>query len=339
MSPFTDSGQRMLFQDVVSLAPAIHAGPRFKDSSLECPNDQHAGEHAPCHEGTVTERFSGPELRLEEVQQRFRAEAVLGSFDTGRYRCRYFSWGSGPPLVFIHGLGDDALSFIMPIARLSEHFRCISYDQPTGGADGAHLGRYHHADLVKDLLALVDHLGLPTAHLLGSSFGSTIALAAMHGAPGRFPRGILHSGFARRPLFPAEEMLASWARYWPWNMESLPLRLTLLTHTHYAPFKGRQPELWQYFVKRDGAIPMEAVARRALILNHVDLRPILPRIRQSVLLVCGDQDPLVGKNCEQELLRGLPSISRAEIAGCGHMAQFTHPEALAEATRRFLSAG
>jgi pimeloyl-ACP methyl ester carboxylesterase len=36
-------------------------------------------------------------------------------------------------------------------------------------------------------------------------------------------------------------------------------------------------------------------------------------------------------------MKGLPNASRAEILGCGHMAQFTHAEALAEATRRFLT--
>jgi pimeloyl-ACP methyl ester carboxylesterase len=282
------------------------------------------------------ERVCGEELRLEEVLARFRKEAVQDTFDTGRYRCRYYTWGSGPPLVFIHGLGDDALSFVLPIARLSEHFRCICYDQPKGGGDGSHLGRYHHADLVQDLIALVDHWQLPQAYLFGSSFGSTIALAAMHERPERFPRGVLHSGFARRPLAPAEEMLASWARYWPWNMSSLPMRETVMTQTHYPPFAARQPELWKFFLSRDGAIPMEAVARRALILNHVDLRSLLPSIRQPILMVVGDQDPLVGKSCEEVLMKGLPNATRAELSGCGHMAQFTHPEVLAEATWRFL---
>ena len=159
---------------------------------------------------------------------------------------------------------------------------------------------------------------------------------ALHKLPAQFPRAVLQGGFAHRPLANTEIMLASWARYWPWNMNVLPLRLTVMTHVHYAPFVGRQPELWQFFLDRDGAIPMEAVARRALILNHLDLRPLLPEIQQPILLVCGDRDPLVGKNCEAELMQGLPCVSRAELSGCGHMPQFTHAEVLAEATRRFL---
>ena len=60
-------------------------------------------------------------LSLADVRRRFRQEAVRGVFFTGRYRCSYFAWGSGPPLVFVPGLSDSGLSFVQPIARLAEH--------------------------------------------------------------------------------------------------------------------------------------------------------------------------------------------------------------------------
>jgi pimeloyl-ACP methyl ester carboxylesterase len=341
MTPFTQ--ERLLFQSAVSPALA-HGSDLCGMRSIDRNGNPSYAAHDladAIHENDsgAVERVCGEALRLEEVLARFRKEAVLGVFDTGRYRCKYYSWGSGPPLVFIHGLGDDAVSFVMPIARLSEHYRCIAYELPRGGPDGARLGRYRHANLEADLLAVVDHLKLPTASLLGCSFGSTIALKAMDRHPGRFPRAVFLGGFARRPLSVAEVMLASWARYWPGNMVDLPLRLSVMTRTHFAPFANRQPEIWQFFLDRDGVIPMEAVARRALILHQLDLRPMLPRIRQPIMIVCGDQDPLVGRTCEQELLDGLPHAQRAELAGCGHMAHFTHPEALAEVVGRFLGNG
>src|SRR5207249_1225207 len=92
--------------------------------------------------------------------ERFEREAVRGICDTGRYRCPYFSWGQGPPLVMVPGLSDQALSFVMLGALLAPEFRCISYDLPSGRDDGARLGSYRHADLVDDLFALLDHLSL-----------------------------------------------------------------------------------------------------------------------------------------------------------------------------------
>ena len=276
-------------------------------------------------------------LTPSKALERYRREARQGICDTGRYRCPYYVWGEGPPLVFIHGLCDDSLSFVMPIALLSAHFRCVAYNLPSGRGDGAHLGTYRHTDLVADLFALLDHLQLERTDLFASSFGSTIALAALHQHPERLPRAVLQGGFARRPLAWAEIALASWARWWPGPMRRLPLRREILHRSQHGPFCQCPPEAWEYFLQRSGAPPMAAVAHRALVLNKLDLRPLLPSIQQPILLICGDQDPLVDRTCEQVLMTGLPHAARAEITGCGHMPMFTHPEVLAELIYRFLA--
>ena len=82
---------------------------------------------------------------------------------------------------------------------------------------------------------------------------------------------------------------------------------------------------------------MAAVAHGALLLHRLDLRPILAGIRQPVLLVCGDGDPLVSRSCEEDLLTGLPNVRRVELCRCGHNPLFTHPEVLAEVVRGFLT--
>jgi len=275
-------------------------------------------------------------VELEQARQRFEREAVHGVCDTGHYRCPYYVWGEGPALVFIHGIADDALSFIGPISMLSDSFRCIAYRLPVGRDDGARLGRYRHDDYVADLFALLDHVQVKQAFLFGSSFGSTIVLAALHAQPGRFPRGILQGGFAQRRLAPAEVLLARFARYWPAPMHRLPLRSSLLRYTHGIPFDARTPDVWDYFLSRCGAPPMATVARRALMVDAVDLRRILPAIARPVLLICGECDPLVDRTCEQVLLRGLPNVARVELESCGHLPHFTHPEMMADAVRRFL---
>jgi pimeloyl-ACP methyl ester carboxylesterase len=276
-------------------------------------------------------------VTLADARRRCEREAAHGVCDTGRYRCRYYVWGEGPPLVCIPGLCDDRLSFVMPLALLSEHFRCVAYDLPTGTGDGARLSGYRHEDYAADLLALLDHLQLARAYVLGSSFGATIALRAVHDRPERLPRAVVQGGFAQRPLAWAEILLASLARYWPGPMRRLPFRTALLKQSHQGAFAVREPEVWEYFLERCGSPPMAAVAHRALVLNRLDLRWLLPAIRQPVLLVCGDCDPLVNKACEETLVHGLPNATRVELTGCGHMPIFTHPEALAEVAYRFLT--
>jgi pimeloyl-ACP methyl ester carboxylesterase len=278
----------------------------------------------------------GPALDFAEARARFHAEACAGICDTGRYRCRFYVWGVGPDVLFIPGLCDDSLSFVLPMARLSRQFRCIAYDLPTGEHDGANLPRYRHADYVADVFALLDHLGSRTTYLFGSSFGSTMALVAMHGAPARFPRVVLQGGFAHRPLAWAEVMLASWARWWPGAMHRLPGRLTILERGHRLPFTERPRQFWDCFLERSGAPPMRAVAHRARVLHQLDLRELLPRIAQPTLLICGELDPLVARTCEDTLLCGLPNARRVVLPRGGHVPQFSHPEMLAELTSHFL---
>ncbi|MFO0867190.1 MAG: alpha/beta hydrolase [Gemmataceae bacterium] len=276
-------------------------------------------------------------IPLAETLKRFEREATHGSFDTGRYRMRFNVWGEGPPLVMVPGMCDDRVSFVLPMSRLAERFCCISYDHPTGHDDGAKLGARRHVDYVDDFFALLDHLRLDRVVPMGSSFGSTITLAAMHRMPKRFPRGILQGGFARRRLSVAEQMLARWARWWPGMLAQLPGRESIVLRNQGTTFDEAPPERMAWFLERNGAPPIAAVAHRALVIDGLDLRRLLPSVRQPMLLVVGDSDTLVGRQQEKELLDGLPHANHAEIEHCGHLPQYSHPEVFAELIQQWLS--
>jgi pimeloyl-ACP methyl ester carboxylesterase len=274
---------------------------------------------------------------FDEVLRQFEAEAVRGTCATGRYRMPYFVWGNGPPLVFIHGVADSSYSFLLPVSRLSKHFRCIGYDLPTGHGDGARLWRYSHAALVEDFWALVDHLQLPRTYVFGASFGSTVALRALRERPERLPRAVLQGGLAHRPLRRAELVLARLGRFVPGSMALVPGRDKLLHKVNGAAFAARDPAHWRAFIDWTAKARIAAFAHQALWLHNLDLRSILPEIRQPVLLVVGDQDRVVPPSYTDVLHQGLPSAGKAVLSGCGHLPAYTHPEALAELVRQFLT--
>ena len=263
-----------------------------------------------------------------EARARFEREAVHGVCDTGRYRLPYYTWGEGSPLLFVHGLGDSCRSFMQPISRLSAHFRCIAYDLPSGPRDGAGLRRYAHDDLVADVWALLDHLGLPQSYILGSSFGATIVLKAMHARPERLPRAILQGGLAYRPLRRAEYWLAYWGRF-PSRPHGRPsaAREGAAQDSRHG-LQGDVPRHLEPFPRLFRTRGLSAFASQAYMLHGLDLRPILPAIRQPVLLICGDQDRVVPRVHAEMLLQGLPNAGRVVIEGCGHVPSYTHPEIL-----------
>jgi pimeloyl-ACP methyl ester carboxylesterase len=277
-------------------------------------------------------------LVLARCLEQFEREAARGVCDTGRYRMPYRVWGRGPALLVIPGLCDDAEALVLPLARLKDRYCCIVYDLPTGNGDAARLARYGHADLVADVFALADHLRLESAALLGVSFGSTIALSALARAPKRFPVGLVQGGFAKRRLAWAEVLFARFARYWPGRIGHLPLWREVVQRLHQAEFAPLEPARWPFLLKRHSDVRIAALAQRALLIHELDLRPLLPSIPQPVLMICGERDPLIGRSCEEELRSGLPNVARAEIEGCGHVPQYTHPEVLCEVIEQFLAA-
>lgn len=277
-----------------------------------------------------------PTCDLTDLLRRFDREAEHGAFDAGRYRCRYHRWGEGPPIVIVHGLVDQARSFAAMMSALAEHFTCIAYELPDGAADGACLGRYHHAEFVADVAALLDHFRLNEATLFGSSFGSTIAIEALIAEPKRLTRAVLQGAFARRPLRRFERSVACWARYLPGRLNQVPGRSRLIDRLDRSAFIDADEETFACFKTCTGDAPIRSTARRALILDHLDLRSHLQRVTQPVLMIGGDRDTIVPRMYEEELLAGLPHAQRIEIPRCGHYPHFTHPLLMAEMIRDFL---
>jgi 3-oxoadipate enol-lactonase len=276
-------------------------------------------------------------MTLQEAQDRFAREATQGVCDTGRYRMPYYSWGEGPPIIWVHGVADVSRAFLLPIARLTGQFCSIAYDLPSGTGDGARLSRYTHDDLVEDLQALLDHLQLERAYLVGSSFGTTIVLKALHRHARRHPRAILQAGTPYRPLRWFERVGSWLGRRFPVPLRWLPFRKTVKWQLNKAVFRHLPPETWQWCLKCSGEPPIAAYAHQGRWINTVDLRSQLPEIRQPVLLFCGEQDRVIGRAHEEMLLEGLPNAVRLLVPSCGHIPSYSHPDLLAQVVRQFFT--
>ena len=274
------------------------------------------------------------------VLAQWEREADHGTLDLGRYRSAYYAWGQGPALVFVHGLGDGPRSFVPTLFHLRRHFRCVAYQGPTGVGDGARLRGYRHADLVADLVAVLDQLGVPAATVIGHSFGSTVAVRALHDYPDRLPRGVLIAGFAHRPLRLVRWWMAQVARWLTGSrrLADMRRREEMMRRVHFAPFERLEPDLWRFFLETTGPSPLKALAHWALTMHGNDLTALLPAVRQPVLVIGGDADPLVPFAYQERLFHGLPNAALFQVTGSGHLPTLTHPRTTADALKRFLGA-
>src|SRR5918995_858746 len=78
--------------------------------------------------------------------------------------------GEGSPLILIGGLGFGRWGFFKQVPAFSRHFRTITFD--VRGEQDLDSGV---ADLTANVVALLEHLGVRRAHVLGTSLGGFVA--------------------------------------------------------------------------------------------------------------------------------------------------------------------
>jgi len=103
-------------------------------------------------------------------------------FNYNGHNTYYDICGNGPPLVLIAGLASDSQSWQTVIPLLSAHFTLILPDNRGAGRSTQTGISISIADMAEDCAALLKHLGLPAAHLVGHSMGGMVAMewAARH---------------------------------------------------------------------------------------------------------------------------------------------------------------
>ncbi|MCL5256214.1 MAG: alpha/beta fold hydrolase, partial [Chloroflexi bacterium] len=84
--------------------------------------------------------------------------------------------GNGEPLVMIAGLGSDHLAWGLQVNAFRRDYRCLTFDNRGSGRSGSGDGEFSIPLFAEDTAALMDELGIGSAHILGTSMGGAIAL-------------------------------------------------------------------------------------------------------------------------------------------------------------------
>lgn len=144
---------------------------------------------------------------------------------------RYALTGDGPPLLMFSPGGFDATleswrtvgvyRRLGLLESLPRQVTCITYDRREAGQSGGRLERVTWDDYVRQGLALLDHLGIERAHLMGGCVGCSTALGLAVARPERVRSLVLfspaggvkyrrkqHARFAQHLAYVAEHGLA-----------------------------------------------------------------------------------------------------------------------------------
>ena len=92
-------------------------------------------------------------------------------------KVHYQQKGEGPDVVLVHGVTSSlAMWYMYVLPGLTDGFRVTIYDLRGHGRSGLTPTGYTSADMAEDLHALLDHLGIEKASLIGHSFGGSVVL-------------------------------------------------------------------------------------------------------------------------------------------------------------------
>lgn len=95
----------------------------------------------------------------------------VGKLERPFGKLHYEVTGSGPALLFAHGLGGNQMSWWQQIAHFAPRHTCVAFAHRGFAPSDPVAGGPDPADYAGDLEALIDHLGFPDVRLVGQSMG------------------------------------------------------------------------------------------------------------------------------------------------------------------------
>lgn len=93
--------------------------------------------------------------------------------------------GSGPPVVFIQGVGVHGRGWAPQVEELAASFHCLTFDNRGMGRSQPPGAEISVAGMAEDTLWLLDQAGFASAHIVAHSLGGPVAIEIARTRPSR----------------------------------------------------------------------------------------------------------------------------------------------------------
>jgi 3-oxoadipate enol-lactonase len=244
--------------------------------------------------------------------------------------------GEGPAVLFLHPFPFDRRVWNGARAAL-DGFRTIAID--ARGFGDSQLGEpgFSVDDLCDDAIALLDHLGVITAAVVGCSMGGYVALSIAARHPARLSALLLcdtradadgETALANRQAAIDEIRAHGPDAY----LEGVAVRLC-----------GRSASEAVRAEVQAAALASSTDFRRALpvtleaLRGRADRMALLSSLRLPALVVVGEEDTVAPPEHARQMQRAIPGAELATIPGSGHLPMIEQPERFNAAVRTFLA--
>jgi len=223
---------------------------------------------------------------------------------------------SAPPLLLGGSLGTAMAMWEPQVAPLAEHLRVIRYDHRGHGASPVPAGPYEIEDLGRDVLALMDRLGLERASVGGVSIGGMVAMWLGANAPDRVDRLVLCFTSAHLPPASAWADRAAAVR----EAGTTEVVADAVVARWLTPaFAAENPDTQAWLRAMLLATDPEGYAASCGVIERLDLRAALPSIAAPTLVISGSDDEATPPEHQRALADAIPSARLETLSPAAHI--------------------
>jgi pimeloyl-ACP methyl ester carboxylesterase len=261
--------------------------------------------------------------------------------DANGIKTNYLEAGKGDPVVLIHGSGPGVTSYAnwrLVLPALAENFRVLAPDMVGFGFSERPANiEYGVQTWADQVVGLMDTLELPTAHLVGNSFGGAIALRIATQHPDRVGKLVLMGSMG--VPFPITEGLE---RVWGYEPSFENMRKVLdvfaysrdLVNDELAEVRYRgsiQPGFQESFAAMFPAPRQRWV--EAMCTPEDDIR----RLPHRTLIVHGREDQVIPVQTSLRLMELIDNADLSVYSHCGHWSMIERTKDFNRSVSEFFS--
>jgi 3-oxoadipate enol-lactonase len=250
--------------------------------------------------------------------------------------CPLYVESEGPPaapvLMLSNSLGTDLHMWDTQVKPLSERFRLLRYDRRGHGRSAVPPGPYSMERLGRDVLGILDHLGIESIDWCGLSMGGMVGQWLGANAPRRIRRLVLTNTSC---YYPVKD---------PWNERIAAVRQNglaavadaMMARWFTAAFIAREPDTIARMKAMVMATPVAGYIANSEAVRDMDHRENLRDITAPTLLIAGRHDvatPVEG----MEFMRARIKGASLTVLDAGHLSNIEQAETFTTAVLDFLA--
>lgn len=238
-----------------------------------------------------------------------------------------------PVLVLVNSLGTDFRIWLPLIDELTENWSILVYDKRGHGLSGVGTAPYSMEDHARDLIGLVEHIGVKKAVFCGVSVGGLIVQALYRLKPQLVEKLVLCDTAAR--VGTTDSWNSRIATVREKGIEAIADGIMKVWFT--PDFHARRAADVAGYRNMLVRQPVEGYNATCIALRDADLTADAAKIKVPTLVVVGDQDGSTPPDLVKATADRIPGAEFHVIESCGHIPCVEQPARLAELLTAFIN--